>query len=152
MCIVVGWPGMSRTRTRKRLEVTFMIETKGSKVLCQRARTPPWAREDFRARSRSSLSSELRLEQNCELKGAMARGRSDWKSSGSDMKTRCGFSCLQIVRRSLETLRNPSQFHVMHLISLCAVAFELTSSLFTMASEFSELSEEVSLKGFPRCH
>ena len=103
---------------------------------------PPWGREVLRASSGSSLSSEFKLELNCELKGAIARGRSDWNKSGSDINKSWGFSSLQIVRRSLETRRKPSQFHVMHLI-------------FTVASELSELSGQISLNDhgdFLKCH
>ena len=67
----------------------------------------------------------------------VTRGRSDWKSQGSDIKMKSGFCSLQIERRSLDTRLNPSQFQVKHL-KLC--------NIFTDASEDeSELSEDISL-------
>ena len=54
---------------------------------------------------------------------------------GSDIKMKSGFSLRQMSRRSLEILRNPSQFQVIHL-----------TDLFTCASELlSDLSEHISL-------
>ena len=98
-----------------------------------------------RASSGSCLSSELRLEEYLELNMAVAFGRSDWKSQGSEIKTRSTFSLSRIVRRSLETREKPSQFQ----------EAQLSLSLSFGASEESDLSEHISLNDefrFLMCH
>ena len=113
----------------KRLVVTFRTVMKGSKLLFQRARVPPCAREDVRAMCGSILSSELRLEQYEELNIDTARGRSDWNSRGSEIKMKSGLSWQQMLRRSLEILRKPSQFQVIHLKVLFTGASDSSSEL-----------------------
>lgn len=67
----------------------------------------------------------------------VARGRSAWKSQGSEMKRKSGDSVMQIFRRLKEVRLKPSQFQVRHLNLLV---------LFTGASEWlSDLSGDISL-------
>ena len=64
--------------------------------------------------------------------------RSDWKSIGSEMKSKSGFYVEHMSWRSLDTLLNPSQFQVIHLNGLCTGASEMVSDL----SEASSLNED----------
>ena len=115
ICIVGGRFGGLRSSTRNLLELTSTILTNGSYSFFQRTSTPACARDLVSGSSGSSLSSELREQENESWKKLVAWARSAWKSHGSEIKRKSGLCSLQMLRRSTETRLNPSQFQVKHL-------------------------------------